>query len=63
MEVVFEVRVGSAKCIRHLDCHICKFFGLHTNGKFKAIFKINIVNFLIIHVVINFNGNHYKKLG
>jgi len=26
------------------------------------IFKFNIVNFLIIHVVINFNGNHHKKI-
>jgi hypothetical protein len=46
---------------RCLDCHICNFFGLHTNVKFKAIFKIDIVNFLIIHVVISFNGNHKKN--
>jgi hypothetical protein len=37
------------------------FFGLHTNVKFKAIFKIDIVNFLIIHVVISFNGDHKKN--
>jgi hypothetical protein len=46
-----------------LDCHTCNFFGLHTNVKFKAIFKINIVNFLIIHVVIDFNGNHHNVFG
>jgi len=39
----------------------CNFFGLHTNIKLKAIFKINIVNFLIIHVFIDFDGNHHKK--
>jgi len=39
-----------------LDCHTCNFFGLHTNVKFKTIFKINIVNFLIIHVVIDLMG-------
>jgi hypothetical protein len=27
------------------------------------IFKINIVNFLIIHVVIDFNGFHHKVFG
>jgi len=41
----------------------CNFFGLHTNIKLKAIFKINIVNFLIIHVFIDFDGNHHKKNG
>jgi hypothetical protein len=46
-----------------LNYHICNFFGLHTNVKFKAIFKINIVNFLIIHVVIDFNGIIIKKNG
>jgi hypothetical protein len=25
--------------------------------------KINIVNFLIIHVVIDFNGNHHNFFG
>ncbi len=39
------------------------FFGLHTNVKFKAIFRIDIVKILIIHVVIDFNGNHHKKFG
>ncbi len=38
----------------------CNFFGLHTNVKFKAIFKINIIKFLIIYVVIDFNGNHHN---
>jgi hypothetical protein len=46
----------------YLDYHTCNFSRLHINVKFKTIFKINIVNFLIIHVVINFNGNHQKKL-
>jgi hypothetical protein len=46
-----------------LDCHTCNFSRLHTNVKFKAIFKINIVNFLIIHVVIDFNGNHHNVFG
>ncbi len=46
-----------------LDCHTCNYFGLHTNVKFKAIFKINIVKILIIHVVINVNENHHKKIG
>jgi len=41
----------------------CNVFGLYTNIKFKAIFKINIVNFLIILIVININGNHRKKFG
>jgi hypothetical protein len=36
------------------------FSRLHTNIKFKAIFKINIVNFLIIHIVIDFNGDHHN---
>ncbi len=44
----------------NLDCHTYTFFRLHTNVKFKAIFRINIVKFLIIHVVIDFNVNHYK---
>jgi hypothetical protein len=39
------------------------FFWITYNVKFKAIFKINIVNFLIIHVVIDFNRNHYKNIG
>ncbi len=43
-----------------LDYHPWKFSKLHTNIKLKAIFKINIVNFLIIHVVVDFNGNHLK---
>jgi hypothetical protein len=30
---------------KKLNCHILKKIGLHTNFKFKAIFKINIVNF------------------
>jgi exonuclease I len=38
-------------------------FGLHTNVKFKVIFKINTVNFLIIHFIIDFNGNHHKCFG
>jgi len=36
------------------------FSRLYTNVKFKTIFNINIVNSLIIHVVIDFNGNHHK---
>ncbi len=47
----------------NLDCHIHNFIGLHTNIKFKAIFKTNIVNFLITHVVIDFNGNHHIFFG
>ncbi len=46
----------------YLDFHTCNSFGLHANVKFKAIFKINIVNFLITHLVINFNRNHHKKI-
>jgi hypothetical protein len=42
------------------DCHTCNFYGLHRNIKFKTIFKINIVNFLLIHVFININENHHK---
>ncbi len=45
-----------------MDCHTCNNLGLHTYVKFKAISKINVVNFLIIHVVINFNGSHHKFL-
>ncbi len=47
----------------NLDYHTCIFSGLHTNVKFKAIFKIEIVNFKIIDVVIKFNGNHHKFFG
>jgi len=46
----------------YLDCHTCNNFGLYTNVKFKFIFKINIFNFLIVHVVIKFNGNHHNGL-
>jgi hypothetical protein len=38
-------------------------FILHTNVKFRAIFKINIFNLNFFHVVINFNGDHHKKFG
>jgi len=38
------------------------FLRLHTNIKFKAMFKINIVIKKIIHVFIDFNGNHHKKI-
>jgi hypothetical protein len=44
-----------------LEYYICNYFGLHTNVKFKAIFKINIINVLIIHVVVDFKGNHHKN--
>ncbi len=47
----------------YLDYHTCNYSRLHTNVKFKTIFKINIIKFLIIHVVIDFNGNHHKKIG
>ncbi len=47
----------------HLDYHTYNFCGLHRNVKFKAIFKINNIKFLIIHVVIDFNGNHYNFFG
>jgi hypothetical protein len=43
-----------------LDCQNYNFFELYTNVKFKATFKVNIVNILIIHVVIDFNENHHK---
>jgi len=46
-----------------LDCHTYNYFRLHTNVKFKSILKIKIINLKIIHVVINFNGNHHKKIG
>jgi hypothetical protein len=46
--------------VDNLDCHTYNLFELYTNVKFKAIFKINIVNILIIHVVIDFNENHHK---
>ncbi len=46
-----------------MDYHINNYSTLHTNVKFKAIFKISIIKFLIIHVVIDFNGNHHKKVG
>jgi hypothetical protein len=49
--------------VDNLDYHTCNFFGLHTNVKFKAIFKINIVNFLIINVVIDFNGKYHNYFG
>ncbi len=38
------------------------FSRLHINIKFKFIFKIKIVKFLIFNVFINFNGNHHKIL-
>jgi hypothetical protein len=46
-----------------LDYHTCNCSRLHTNVKFKTMFKINVIKFLIIHVVIKFNGNHHKKIG
>jgi len=33
------------------------------NVKFKAIFKTNIIKFIIIIVVVNFNENNHKKFG
>jgi hypothetical protein len=39
---------------------LVKFSRLHTNVKFKIVFNIKIINFLIIHVVIDFNENHHK---
>jgi hypothetical protein len=39
------------------------FCRLHSNVKFKAIFKTNIVNFSIIHVVTKFNETHHKTFG
>jgi hypothetical protein len=36
------------------------FSRLHINIKFKFIFKINIVKFLIFNVFIDFNGNHHN---
>jgi hypothetical protein len=47
----------------YLDYHNCNYSRLHRNVKFKAIFKINIIKILIIHVFIDFNGNHHKKFG
>jgi hypothetical protein len=49
--------------VDNLEWHTYNFSTLHTNIKFKTIFKINIVKFLIIHVVIDFNGNHHKNFG
>ncbi len=46
-----------------LDCCTYNFSRLHTNVKFKAIFKINIVKILIIYIVIDFNGNHCNFFG
>jgi hypothetical protein len=33
------------------------------NLKCKVILNINIFNFLVIHVAINFSGNHIKNYG
>jgi len=41
---------------------MCNSSRLHTNVKFKPIFKINIVNFLIMHVVITLMKIIIKKL-
>jgi hypothetical protein len=38
-------------------------FRLHTNVKFKAIFKTDIVHFLINHVVTKFNETYHKTFG
>jgi hypothetical protein len=46
-----------------LDCHTSNFSRIRINIKFKCIFKINIVNFLIIHGIIDFNGDHHKFFG
>ncbi len=62
MAVTWKCKVKAWKG-GQFDYHTYNFFGVHTNIKFKAIFKINIVNFLIIHVVIDFNGNHHKIFG
>jgi hypothetical protein len=32
------------------------------NFKFKTIFNVNNINFLIIHVVVNFNENHILNM-
>jgi hypothetical protein len=58
--VVF-LRKWKHEWVDNLECHICNFFGLHTNIKFIAIFQISIVIFLIMDVVIDFNGNHHKN--
>ncbi len=47
----------------YLDYHTCNFSGLHANVKFKAMFKLILSIFLIIHVVIDFIGNHHKFFG
>ncbi len=46
-----------------LNYHTSSYYGLHTNVEYITIFKINIVNLLIIHVFIDFNGNHHNFFG
>jgi len=60
MYIIKRVKTWIGDC---LDCHTCNYSKLHTNVKFKAIFEINIIKFLIIHVGIDFNGNHCKTFG
>jgi hypothetical protein len=47
----------------YLDYHTLNLFGLDTNVKIKTIFKINIANFLIFYVVIDFNKKHHNFFG
>jgi len=44
--------------VYNLDYHSHNFFALKVNLKCNTIFNINIVKFLMIHVAIDFSGNH-----
>jgi hypothetical protein len=43
--------------------HNCNFFQSWMNWKCEIIFHNNIVNFLVIHITINFLENHTKNYG
>jgi hypothetical protein len=57
------MRLGESMNRGICNYHTCNYSRLHINVKFKAIFKINIIKFLIIHLIIDINENHHKKFG
>lgn len=59
---IYEPRSQQSQ-MDNLDCHNHDFFELQRNLKCKVIFNINILNFMIIHVTIDFNENHIKEDG
>lgn len=59
---IYEPRSQQSQ-MDNLDYHNHDFFELQRNLKCKVIFNINILNFIIIHVTIDFNEDHIKEDG